>query len=56
MSSSKVIVDYRFCLKSKMAAKIVAIKAAKTRPWDNVSRWEHTNSFTRHLEDYKNVS
>ena len=41
---------------TKMAAKMAAKKAAKTRPWDNISGWEHTNSLTRHLKDYKNVS
>ena len=41
---------------AKMAAKMAATKAAKTRPWDNILRWEHRNSFTRHLDDYKNVS
>ena len=55
-----MIVDYRPCQKSKMAAKMVAKmaakKAAKTRPWDNILRWEHTNSFTRHLKDDKNIS
>ena len=51
MSSSKVIVNNKLCEKSKMAAK----KAAKTRPWDNILRWEHKISFTRHLEDCKNV-
>ena len=41
-----------FLQKSKMAT----IMAAKMRPWDNISRWEHTNLFTRHLQDYKKVS
>ena len=35
-----------------MAAKM----AAKRTPWDNISQWEHQNSFIRHSEEYKNVS
>ena len=41
---------------SSMAAKMAAKKVAKTRPWNNILRWEHTNSFTRHLKDYKNIT
>ena len=47
---------FDFNQKSKMAGKMADIMAAKTRPWDNISRWEHANSLTRHLEDYKKVS
>ena len=46
MCGSKVMVNYRLRQKSKMAAKKSAKKVAKTRPWDNISRWEHTNSLT----------
>ena len=35
-----------------MAAK----KAAKRTPWDNISQWEHQNSFIRQSEEYKKVS
>ena len=56
MLSLKVVSIIDFRQKSKMAAKMVAMKAAKTRPWDNISRLEHRYSFGRHLEDYKKVS
>jgi len=40
----------------KMADKMAAIKAAKTRPRDNILRWEHAYLFSRNLEDYKTES
>ena len=27
----------------------------QTDPWDNISQWEHKNTFSRHHGDYKNV-
>ena len=50
--------DMKLCMHkvaAKMVAKMAAKKAARTRPWDNILRWEHTNSFTRHLDCFKNV-
>ena len=41
--------------KSKMAAKMAAMEATKTRPWDNTLGWEHGNSFSRPPEDNKNA-
>ena len=29
--------------------------AAKRTPWDNISQWEHYNSFTRDIRGYKNI-
>ena len=58
--SISIVIVHKLCQKSKMGAKMVAKmatkKAAKTRPWDSILRWEHINSFTRHLKDYKNIS
>ena len=56
---SKIIPIIDFFQKSKMAANYLAAmdatKTAKTRPWDNISKWEHQNSFTRPYQDYKNA-
>ena len=48
MSGSKVMLIINFRLKSKMAAK--------RTPWDNISQWEHQNSFIRQSEECKKVS
>ena len=52
MSGSKVMLIINFRWKSKMTAKM----AAKRTPWDNISQWEHQNSFIRQSEEYKKVS
>ena len=42
----------RWRRKNKMAPKM----AAKRTPWDNISQWEHKNSYTRDIKGYKNMS
>ncbi len=55
--SSKAIVVYGLSSKIReRAAEMAAMKASKTRPWDSISGWEHTNSFAKNVEDYKNVT